>query len=230
MDRPIALITGGARGIGRAIADELADTHHLLIGGRDATTVTAAVAELPSAEPFVVDLTDEKSTAAAAVAISRLDVLVHSAGTGAKRHVEDMDRTDWRELMELNVIAVADLTRLLLPALRTANGLVVMINSGAGLHVVGSPAYSASKYALRALADGLREDERGRIRVTSIYPGRVDTDMQRRGQAAAGRTYDPSEHLRPASVARVVRTAVDATEEGMIEDVFLRPIPRTVKG
>lgn len=230
MERPVALITGGTRGIGRAIAEELSTTHHLLIGGRDATAVAATVAELPSAAPFVADLADEESTAAAATGIDRLDVLVHSAGTGGKRRVEDMTRAGWRDLMELNVIAVADLTRLLLPALHATNGLVVMINSGAGLHVVGSPAYSASKYALRALADGLREDERGRLRVTSIYPGRVDTAMQRRAQTAAGRAYDPSEHLRPESVAKVVRTAVDATPEGMVEDIFLRPIPRTVKG
>ncbi|SDB90010.1 NADP-dependent 3-hydroxy acid dehydrogenase YdfG [Raineyella antarctica] len=230
MDRPVALITGGSRGIGRAIADALADTHHLLIGGRDAAAVTAVVSQLPSAEPFVADLTDEAATEAAVRGIDRLDVLVHSAGRDAPRHIEDMTRADWRDLMEANVIAVADLTRLLLPALRAANGLVVMINSGAGLRVVGSPAYSASKYALRALADGLREDERGRIRVTTIYPGRVDTDMQRHLQAAAGRGYNPEEHLRPESVARVVRTAVDASPEGMVEEIMVRPIPRVPKG
>ncbi len=230
MTRPVALITGGSRGIGRAIAEALADTHHLLIGGRDPEAVADTVDALPTAEPFIADLTDQGSTEAAVEGIDRLDVLVHSAGRGARRHIEDMTRDEWRNLMEVNVIAVADLTRLLLPALRATNGLVVMINSGAGLHPVGSPAYSASKYALRALADGLREDERGRIRVTSIYPGRVDTDMQRRLQESAGRGYNPDEHLRPESVARVVRAAVDASPEGMVEDIFLRPISRSVKG
>lgn len=230
MDRPVALITGGSRGIGRAIAEALADTHHLLIGGRDAQGVAATVAMLPSAEPFVADLTDEEATTEAVRRVERLDVLVHSAGRAAPRRLEDMTRADWRDLMEVNVIAVADLTRLLLPALRESEGLVIMINSGAGLHVTGSPAYSASKYALRALADGLREDERGRIRVTTVYPGRVDTDMQRQMAEAAGRPYHPDEHLRADSVAKVVRAAVDTPPDGTIEDIFLRPIQRVLRG
>ncbi|WOQ16590.1 SDR family oxidoreductase [Raineyella sp. W15-4] len=230
MDRPVALITGASRGIGRGIADVLADTHHLLIGGRSAAAVAPVVAALPSAEPFVADLTDGAATEAAVRGIERLDVLVHSAGRDAPRHLEEMTREDWRDLMELNVIAVADLTRLLLPALRAAGGMVIMINSGAGRRVVGSPAYSASKYALRALADGLREDERGRVRVTTIYPGRVDTDMQRHLQTESGRGYNPEEHLRVTSVAAVVRTAVDATPEGTVEEIALRPIPRVPKG
>lgn len=230
MDRPVALITGASRGIGRGIADVLADTHHLLIGGRSAADVARVVAALPSAEPFVADLTDAASTAAAVRGIERLDVLVHSAGRDAPRFIEEMTRDDWRDLMELNVIAVADLTRLLLPALRAAGGMVIMINSGAGQRVGGSPAYSASKFALRALADGLREDERGRVRVTTVYPGRVDTDMQRHLQAESGRSYNPDEHLRVASVAAVVRTAVDATPEGMVEEIAVRPITRVPKG
>ncbi|QGF23735.1 SDR family oxidoreductase [Raineyella fluvialis] len=230
MDRPVALITGATRGIGRGIADELASTHHLLVGGRSADAVAAVVEALPSAEPFVADLTDAAATQGAVRGIDRLDVLVHSAGRDATRHLEDMTREDWRDLMEVNVIAVADLTRLLLPALRAAQGMVIMINSGAGLRVVGSPAYSASKYALRALADGLREDERGRVRVTTIYPGRVDTDMQRHLQAESGRGYNPAEHLRVQSVAAVVRTAVDATPEGTVEEIKIRPIPVVPKG
>ena len=55
-DRPVALVTGASRGIGRAIAVELGRTHHILVGGRDAAAVDAVVARLPSAEPFVADL------------------------------------------------------------------------------------------------------------------------------------------------------------------------------
>ncbi|MEA5153394.1 SDR family oxidoreductase [Raineyella sp.] len=229
MDRPVALITGASRGIGRGIADVLADTHHLLIGGRSAEAVAPVVAALPSAEPFVADLTDAASTAAAVSGIDRLDVLVHSAGRDAPRQLEDLTRTDWRDVMELNVIAVADLTRLLLPALRAAGGMVIMINSGAGRRVTGSPAYSASKFARRALADGLREDERGRVRVTTIYPGRVDTDMQRHLQAEAGRDYHPEDHLRVDSVAAVVRTAVDASPEATVEEIAIRPVTRRLQ-
>ena len=86
------------------------------------------------------------------------------------------------------MVAVAELTRLLLPALRAANGHVVLINSGAGLRAnAGWGAYAASKFALRAFGDALRLEEPA-LRVTSIHPGRIDTDMQRdiiRGRAAS---------------------------------------------
>ena len=75
-----ALITGASRGIGRAIAEALAPDHHLLIGGRDAAAVDAVVAGLPSAEPFVCELTDDTAVETAVAGMESLDVLVHSAG------------------------------------------------------------------------------------------------------------------------------------------------------
>ncbi len=225
MDRPIALITGGTRGIGRAIADSLGVDHHILVGGTHADLAARVAADLPSAEPWPIDLTDPDAVAAACEQIDRLDVLIHSAGLGARGTVADLPRTEWRRVFELNVFAVADLTRALLPALRAAHGQVVMINSGAGF--VSSPGgslYAASKFALRALADGLREEERGRVRVTSIHPGRVDTDMQRELQASGERPYDPADHLTPHSVAATVRAAIDASPEAMVETLSIRPV------
>ncbi|MDU1417852.1 MAG: short chain dehydrogenase, partial [Cutibacterium avidum] len=70
------------------------------------------------------------------------------------------------------------------------------------------------------------EEERGVVRVTSIHPGRVDTDMQVELQAQAGRPYDASEHLRPQSVAVTVRAALEASPEAMIEELSVRPVFR----
>ena len=81
-NRPVALVTGAARGIGRAIAIELSSTHRILVGGRDAARAGELVAELDDAAPFVCDLADEDAVAAACAGIGRLDVLVHSAGIG----------------------------------------------------------------------------------------------------------------------------------------------------
>lgn len=64
MTRPVALVTGASRGIGLAIARELGSTHHVLVGGRDATAVHEVVDALPSAAPFVADLTDEAALTA----------------------------------------------------------------------------------------------------------------------------------------------------------------------
>ncbi|MCC6496338.1 MAG: SDR family oxidoreductase [Propionibacteriaceae bacterium] len=225
MSRPVALVTGASRGIGRAIAVALSPTHHVLVGGRDAALVAEVVADLESAEPFLADLTDETAVASAVTGIDRLDVLVHSAGAVAFGPLADSTTAEWRELLELNVVAPATLTRLLLPALRSAHGLVVFLNSGAGLTTHrGFSVYSASKFALTALADALRLDERGRVRVTSVHPGRVATDMQARLTTLEGVPYIPDAHLNPADVARAVRLAVDLPPDASMDAVRINPV------
>ena len=225
MSRPVALVTGASRGIGRAIAQVLSPTHHVLVGGRDADLVAQVVAGLESAEPFAVDLTDEAALTAAVAGIEQLSVLVHSAGLVAFGALGESTTAEWRELMELNVIAPATLTRLLLPALRASHGLVVFVNSGAGLTTHrGFSAYSASKFALTALADALRLDERGRVRVTSLHPGRVATDMQAQLSALEGIPYVPDAHLDPLDVANAVRMAVDLPPGATLDAVRMNPV------
>jgi NADP-dependent 3-hydroxy acid dehydrogenase YdfG len=225
MSRPVALVTGASRGIGRAIALALTSTHHVLVGGRDTDAVWDVVRELESAEPFIADLTDEAAVSAAVAGIGQLDVLVHSAGAVAYGPLIDSTTAEWRELMELNVIAPATLTRLLLPALRARHGLVIFLNSGAGLTAHrGFAVYAASKFALTALADALRADERGRLRVTSIHPGRVATDMQARLTSLEGMPYIPDAHLDPDDVARAVRLAVDLPPDASIDALRISPV------
>ena len=221
------LVTGATRGIGRTIAQDLGRDSHILAGGRDRAAVEALVAELPSAQPFVCDLADEGATAAAAGRLERLDAVVHNAGVADGGRVEALTRQQMREVFEVNVFAVVDLTRLLLPLLRASGrGHVVAINSGAGF-MTGSPgstAYNGSKHALRVFTDALREEERGQIRVTSIHPGRTHSDMQRRLQEQMGRRYDESEFVTQQSVADTVRLALDATAEAQIESLVIRPV------
>ena len=225
MNRPVALVTGATRGIGRAIAFELSSTHRILVGGRDATRVGELVAELDDAAPFACDLTDEDAVAAACAGIGRLDVLVHSAGIGRSNDIGTASRALWREVFETNVFAVADLTRLLLPALEATRGIVVAINSGVGFFSSpGGGVYAGSKFALRALTDALREEMRGKVRVCSIHPGRTDTDMQRELQAAMGNEhYDGARYVAPESVAAAVRLAIDTPDNATIEQLSIRP-------
>ena len=150
---------------------------------------------LPGARPWPVELTSV--TEADVAGIDRLDVLVHSAGVMALGPIAETPAEVWRRTMETNVIAVAELTRLLLPALRAAHGHVVLINSGSGQRSnPGWASYSASKFALRAFADALRAEEPG-LRVTTVYPGRTATDMQREVRAQEGGAYEPEKYLDP---------------------------------
>ncbi|BDI22314.1 SDR family oxidoreductase [Herbiconiux sp. L3-i23] len=219
--RPIALVTGATRGIGRAIADALGSDHHVLVGGRNADAVAAVVDSLPSAEPYVADLTLDPLPPLP----PRLDVLVHSAGVEESGPVAEIGREVWERVFAANLFAVAELTRQALPSLRAARGLVVSINSGSGLTSnPGGAVYAASKFALRAFTDALREEERANgVRVSSVHPGRVDTDMQRAKVALEGDDYDTDFYLDAAAVAAVVRTVVDLPPGGTVEAVSVRP-------
>jgi NADP-dependent 3-hydroxy acid dehydrogenase YdfG len=223
--RPLALVTGASRGIGAAVARALAPGHDLLLGGRDGAALQALAGELPGARAWPVELTDSAAVAEAAGGIERLDVLVHCAGVGLLGTVADTSASTWRRQFEVNVVAVAELTRLLLPALRMARGRVVLLNSGAGLTArAGWASYAASKFALRAFADALRAEESGNgVRVTSVHPGRVDTDMQRGVVEHEGGEYRPESYLRPESVAGAVLLAVTAPDDAALTELVLRP-------
>uniref|UniRef100_A0A942Y9F2 SDR family oxidoreductase n=1 Tax=Neobacillus citreus TaxID=2833578 RepID=A0A942Y9F2_9BACI len=222
--RPTALVTGATRGIGRAIALDLGRTHHVFVGGRTAEAVDALVAELPSASPFVGDL----GAGDAPALPDRLDVLVHSAGVEQGTTVADTPRSTWESVFATNLFAVAELTRRALPALRAARGIVVPINSGSGFHAgPGGGVYAASKFALRAFADALREEERPNgVRVSSVHPGRTDSDMQRALTEKLGEDYDTAYYLAPEDVAAAVRTVVDLPERGTVETLSVRPTRR----
>ncbi|WP_051715013.1 SDR family oxidoreductase [Nocardia rhamnosiphila] len=222
-EQRVALITGGGRGLGAAVARELAPDHRLLLGARTPAGLESILAELPGATGWPVELTDYPAVAAATGPIDRLDVLVHNAGIADLGTIAESSVRQWRETLEANLIAVAELSRLLLPALRAAGGHVVLVNSGAGLRAnAGWASYAASKFGLRAFGDALRLEEPS-LRVTSIHPGRIDTDMQRAIVAGEGRAYEPEQFLRPETVARAIRTAIDTPRDAHPTEIVLRP-------
>ncbi|GAB7142635.1 SDR family oxidoreductase [Mycobacterium riyadhense] len=221
---PTAFVTGASGGIGSAIATALAPTHTLLLAGRPSARLDA-VAERLGSTTFPLDLTDTESITAACEVVDELDVLVHNAGMSIPGHFADSHVDEWRATFDVNVFGAVALTLALLPALRQARGQVVFINSGSGHNVSpGMASYSASKFALRAFADTLRQDEPA-LRVTSIHPGRVDTEMQRELVAFEGGDYDPAKFLRPETVANVVANVVATPPDGQVHEVVIRPKP-----
>lgn len=170
-----------------------------------------------------MDLRDSESFEEATAGIGELDVLVHSAGMVRVASLERTSAQVWRDMFELNVVAVAELTRVLLPKLRAAGGHVVLINSGAGLRANPNwGAYAASKFALRAYADALRAEEPG-LRVTTIFPGRTDTGMQRGVREAEGGAYEPEKYLKPETVATAVLNAITTPQDAHPTEVIIRP-------
>ena len=209
-----ALITGASRGIGCAIAEDLGKDHHIYAGAsKDASDI---VSSLPSAEPFEADLTDTDAILEAASNIEELDVLVLAAGVMDGGPLEELTDDKWREMMEVNLFAPVTLTRALLPALRRSSGLSITINSGAGFHgMAENSAYCASKFALRGFTESLAQEEAGKVRVTSLHPGRTDTDM------LAGDNGRPK--MAADEVAKAARLAVDAGPDAVVEFLRVRP-------
>ncbi|MDZ4264674.1 MAG: SDR family oxidoreductase [Mycobacterium sp.] len=219
---PTAMITGAARGLGAALAEALAPTHTLFLAGRPSSQLDA-VAERFGATTWPLDLADPDSITAVVEPIVELDVLVHNAGVAYPGRVAETSVDEWRATMSVNLIGAVALTLELLPALRAAGGHVVFINSGSGINASpGLASYSASKFALRAFADSLRNDEPS-LRVTSVHPGRIATEMQEDLIAYEGRDYDPGQFLSPQTVAGVTADAINAPRDAHIHEVIVRP-------
>ena len=212
VEHPI-VITGASSGIGRALAIELGSRGASLVlqgrhGGRLDEVRHAVDRAGGRGESRALDLTDDAAVDGWAASLGGRGVaaLVHSAGmvrlgTVAETGVDVLDAH-----YRLNVRAPYRLTRALLAELEAAAGQVVFMNSGAGLRANARwGAYAASKFALRALADSLRQElaDSG-VRVTTVYPGRTATPMQRDVHRQEGRRYDPDAFVRPEDVASQV--------------------------
>ena len=221
------VVTGATGGIGSAIV-------RLFAGRGDEVVATARPSEAldalcagTSAVAAPLDLQRPTELPEALRRLDRLDALVHAAGISEVASVADTPHDLWQQTMTANVTGPAELTRALLPAVRAAGGRVVFVNAVTGLHAVPRwSAYVASKAALTELADSLRLEEAAHgVRVTSIYPGGIATELLRKVRGALGRSYDPATCVSPDSLAAVVGTVLDAPADVDITEIALQPPP-----
>jgi NAD(P)-dependent dehydrogenase (short-subunit alcohol dehydrogenase family) len=221
------LLTGAGSGIGAALAHALhARGDHLVLTARSPERAAALTERFPAARTIVADLADPASLDGLAGLPDRLDSLLHVAGVVDLAPVEQVTYAQLREQLDVNLISPALLTRAALPALRAAQGLVVFVNSAAGLSAGASwSAYAASKFGLRALADSLRAEEQDHaVRVTTVFPSRTATPMQEKVHEQEGRTYDASRWIRPETVVSTMLHVLDLPPDATIPEVTVRPL------
>ncbi|AEM81584.1 SDR family oxidoreductase [Streptomyces violaceusniger] len=223
------LITGAGSGIGAAVTERLAERgEELWLLARDAGRAKELAERFPGVRTIVGDLADPDRLSWALghqTLPDRLDSLQHIAGVVDLGEVGELTPKAWTRQLAANLVAPAELTRLLLPQLRLAQGHVIFVNSGAGLRANAQwGAYAASKHGLKALADALRWEESGNgLRVTTVYPGRTATPMQVKVHQQEGKEYDAERWMEPGTVATTILTALDLPRDAEITDLQIRP-------
>lgn len=209
--RGAVLVTGSSTGIGRACALRLAGGgFHVLAGVRRPEDGEALRAS--GIEPLIVDVTDPGAIDAARAHVDsqhggRLAGLVNNAGIVVAGPVEGVSMDEWRRQLEVNVIGQLAVTQALLPALRAAQGRVVFMSSvgGRGALPMLSP-YNASKHAIEAIGDSLRQEMRPfGVHVSIVEPGSVATPIWDKGEAEA----EVSRSGLSADVRRLYGTRLD---------------------
>lgn len=230
-----AIVTGGTRGIGYAIAHAmLAAGGRVMITGRDQRAVDAAVKTLAAAASgdasritgAAVDVRDRKAVDAlvvtAAMTLGGVNVLINNAGVGAFNEVATMTDEDWATVIDTNLTGVFYCTRASIPELRKAKGAwIINIASLAGRnYFAGGAAYCASKAGLIAFTESLMQEVRyDDIRVSVVMPGSVATEFS--GPMAKGGEEDWK--LTSDDVAEVVMDLLRHPGRSLPSKVEIRP-------
>jgi 3-oxoacyl-[acyl-carrier protein] reductase len=228
----VAMVTGGNRGIGKAIALRLAQLGcSVAVCGRDRKTLDSAARDLEATgSPCRFDRADvtrddevsafvERSEAA----LGPVSILVNNAGMGLFGPIEQKSEAEWDTLMNTNVKSVFLVSRRVIPGMiRRGSGDIVNIGSLAGKNTfAGGAIYCASKWALQGLSGCMAEDLRGfGIRVSTVCPGSVATEFSGRGPK------DPSRVLAPEDVAHAVAMIVLQGPQSFLSEVHLRPVAK----
>jgi len=228
----VALITGGSRGIGRAIAIKLASVGSAVaICGRDEAKLAATEREILAqgvrAIAVRADVTQQndvtKLVEKVKSTLGPISILVNNAGMGLFGPIHEKTEAEWDQLMNTNVKSVFLVSRTVIPGMIVrAGGDIINISSLAGKSVfAGGGVYCASKWALQGLSGCMAEDLREHgIRVSTVCPGSVATEFGGRGPK------DPAKVLKPEDVAHAVAMIAMQGPQSFVSEVNVRPARR----
>lgn len=235
----VALVTGASSGIGEATAEALAAQGASVVIGARRTDRLAALEERLTAKGTKVlslelDVTDQDACKAAVQAavdqFGQLDILVNNAGVMLLGSIVGADTTDWTRMINTNVLGLMFMTDAALPHLLASKGSIIQVSSVAGrVARVGSGVYNASKWAVGAFSESLRQEVTARgVRVVLIEPGMVDTELRdhitdQAAKAAIEERASQTRQLQAADIANAVVYAVTQPDYVAVNEILIRP-------
>lgn len=228
-----ALVTGGSKGIGRAICLALArEGANVVFAARDENRSKETMDELKETGSKALAVKadvryeeDVKSLISKAVdEFGRLDILVNNAGVAYRKPLEETTLEEYEKIMDTNLKGIFLCTKYAIPYIRnSSNGKIVNISSGAGLHGIPELSiYCASKSGVISITQSIAPELEGKIKVYAICPGGVDTDMYRS-------LFGHKPQLKPEHIAKKVLELVSPDSKvasGKIIEVYSPPVPQ----
>jgi len=239
LDGKVALVTGASSGIGEATAIALAaEGAAVAIAARRTDRLEALRTKLEgegaSVAVLALDVTDEGACRSAVQStvdkLGGLDILVNNAGVMLLGAIEGADTTDWTRMIETNVVGMMFMTHAALPHLLDRGGHVVQVSSTAGrVAAKGAGVYNASKFAVNAFSESLRQEvtQRG-VRVTLIEPGVVETELRDHITDAAAKKSIAARaaelrQLQSVDIAAAIVYAATQPEHVAVNEILVRP-------
>ncbi|BDT60725.1 oxidoreductase [Massilia varians] len=233
----VVVITGASSGLGEATARQLSSLGaHLVLGARRQDRLEALAADIRGAggkvEIVVTDVTRKQDVVALVQAaltnFGRLDVMINNAGLMAVAPLAELKVDEWDSMLDINVKGVLYGIAAALPVFqKQESGHFINIASVAGLKMFGNATvYSATKFAVRAISEGLRAEVGGKIRSTVISPGAVESELKHGSSHAesASAVHDFYEMAIPSdAVARAIAYAIIQPADVDINEIVLRP-------
>lgn len=233
----VVAITGASSGIGEATARRLAaDGHRLLLGARRTDRLDRLVREITvtggTAAARRLDVTEavdvQDFVAAAAERYGRVDVMVNNAGVMPLSPLEALRTEEWNRMIDVNVRGVLHGIAAALPVMRAQGGGHIVNIASVGAHEVSPTAavYCATKFAVRAISEGLRQECAGDIRVTLVSPGVTESELADSiadpAARAAMRTYR-AVALPASAIADAVAYAISQPPQVDVNEIVVRP-------
>ncbi|MBD9439763.1 SDR family oxidoreductase [Pseudomonas sp. PDM04] len=233
----VVLITGGSTGIGAEVARLLAARGaKVAVAARRADKLEAVVAEIAAqggdAKAYSLDVTDKRQVEAVVAAVvtdfGRLDVLINNAGLMPIRPMSEVNTDEWDAMIDVNLKGTLYGIAAALPRfLAQDSGHIINLSSVAGVKVFapGGTVYSGTKFAVSAISEGLRQEVGDKVRVTSIAPGAVDSDLKHSTSGTARDTVLDfyKKAIPAASVARAIAFAIEQPDDVDVNEIVLRP-------